>query len=82
MQLFPKEQFLILQSEEFYANPAIALKQVFEFLGVRDFQLKEYQKYNGATYQPTDDIVHRQLREYFHPHNRKLAEYLHRKFSW
>ncbi len=82
INIFPKEQFLILQSEEFYANPAIALKQVFEFLGVPDFQLREYPKYNGANYQTGEDAVSRRLREYFQPHNRKLAEYLNREFVW
>ena len=82
LPLFPKQQFLILQSEEFYTNPAIALKQVFQFLGVPDFQLKEYAKYNGANYQPGDDVVHGRLHEYFQPHNQKLAEYLNREFSW
>jgi tetratricopeptide (TPR) repeat protein len=82
MNIFPREQFLILQSEEFYANPAIALKQVFEFLGVSDFQLRDYPKYNGANYQPGDDVLHRRLREYFQPHNRKLAEFLNREFCW
>lgn len=82
MKVFPKEQFLILQSEEFYANPAIVLKQVFEFLGVPDFQLRDYPKYNGASYHPGEDVVHRRLPEYFQPHNRKLAEYLNRGFVW
>jgi tetratricopeptide (TPR) repeat protein len=76
MKLFPKEQFLILQSEDFYANPVIALKQVFEFLAVPDFQLRDYQKYNSANYQPGDQVASQRLREYFQPHNRKLDEYL------
>jgi tetratricopeptide (TPR) repeat protein len=76
MKVFPKEQFLILQSEEFYANPGIALKQVFEFLDLPNFQLNNYQKYNGANYQPGDEAVNWRLRAYFQPHNRKLAAYL------
>ena len=76
MKLFPREQFLILQSEEFYANPAATLKQVFEFLDLPDFPLGNYQKYNGGDYQPADDAVSQRLREYFQPHNRKLDEYL------
>lgn len=76
MKLFPKQQFLILQSEDIYANPAIALKQVFEFLGVPDFQLDNYPKYNGANYQSGDEVARQRLREYFQPHNRNLAEYL------
>ncbi|MEZ2320169.1 MAG: tetratricopeptide repeat protein [Microcoleus sp.] len=76
LNIFPKDQFLILQSEDFYANPAISLQQVFEFLGVPDFQLNHYQKYNGANYQPGNQVANQRLREYFQPHNQKLDEYL------
>lgn len=82
MKLFPKQQFLIVQSEDFYANPAATLSQVFEFLDLPDFPLGNYQKYNAADYQPADDAVIQRLREYFQPHNRKLAEYLNREFVW
>ncbi|MEG4842140.1 tetratricopeptide repeat protein [Microcoleus sp. B9-D4] len=82
IKLFPTEQFLILQSEEFYANPAATLKQVFEFLDLPDFPLGNYQKYNGGDYQPADDAVSQRLREYFQPHNRELAEYVKREFAW
>jgi len=82
MKLFPREQFLILQSEEFYANPAATLKQVFEFLDLPDYQLSDYKQYNGGNYQPADDVVSQRLREYFQPHNRKLAEYANKEFAW
>lgn len=82
LKLFPREQFLILQSEEFYANPAATLKQVFEFLEVPDFQLSNYKQYNGANYQPADGGVRGILREYFQQYDRELAECANRKFSW
>jgi tetratricopeptide (TPR) repeat protein len=82
MNLFPREQLLILQSEEFYANPAATLSQVFEFLDLPDYQLGNYQKYNGGNYQPADDVVSQRLREYFQPHNLELAEDTNREFIW
>lgn len=82
LKLFPRKQFLILQSEEFYGNPAATLKQVFEFLELPDFQLGDYKQYNGANYQPVDDAVRGRLREYFQRYDRELAECANRKFSW
>ncbi|MCC3413457.1 MULTISPECIES: tetratricopeptide repeat protein [unclassified Microcoleus] len=82
MNLFPREQFLILQSEEFYANPAATLSQVFDFLDLPDHQLSDYKQYNGGNYQPANDVVCQRLREYFQPHNRELAEYVQRDFEW
>jgi Sulfotransferase domain len=37
--LFPREQFLILKSEDLYANPAQVLNKVLEFLEVSPYQL-------------------------------------------
>jgi len=82
MRLFPKEQFLILQSEDFYANPAVTLQEVFTFLGLPDYQLANYQKYNAALYQPALDATHQRLSEFFQPYNYKLEEELGRKFFW
>ncbi|WP_293352561.1 MULTISPECIES: sulfotransferase [unclassified Microcoleus] len=82
MNLFPKEQFLILQSEEFYANPAATLSQVFNFLDLPDYQLRDYKQYNGGNYQPANDVVCQRLREYFQQHNQELAEYVQRQFIW
>ncbi|MEG4319794.1 MULTISPECIES: sulfotransferase [unclassified Microcoleus] len=82
MNLFPREQFLILPSEEFYANPAATLSQVFNFLGLPDYQLSDYKQYNGGNYQPADDVVSQRLREYFQQHNRELGEYVEREFAW
>ncbi|MDF0551886.1 tetratricopeptide repeat protein [Kamptonema sp. UHCC 0994] len=82
MRLFPKEQFLILRSEDFYANPAIALQQVFAFLGLPDYQLADYEKYNAGVYQPPIDAIHGRLSEFFQPYNHKLEEELSIKFYW
>ncbi|WP_017715481.1 sulfotransferase domain-containing protein [Kamptonema formosum] len=74
MELFPKKQFLILKSEDFYANPAESVKQVFEFLGLPDCRLPEYGKYNAGEYPPISDATQRYLREYFQPHNQRLEK--------
>ncbi|OCR00433.1 molybdenum ABC transporter substrate-binding protein [Oscillatoriales cyanobacterium USR001] len=82
MKLFPKKQFLILQSEDFYANPAVILQEVFAFLGLPDYQISYYEKYNAGAYQPAIDATIQQLTEFFQPHNYKLEEELGRKFNW
>ena len=82
MTVFPREQFLILRSEDFYANPAATLTQVFEFLGVPDYSLAEYRNYNPGSYNPISDDLRQTLAEFFRPHNQKLEEYLGMKFNW
>jgi len=82
MALFPKEQFLILNSEYFFTNPGSQMKQVFDFLGLPDHQLSEYIKYNSGHYEPIDDLLRSKLIAFFEPHNQKLEKYLGRPFNW
>jgi tetratricopeptide (TPR) repeat protein len=82
MAVFPREQFLILQSEDFYTNPSATLTQVFEFLGVPDYALPEYRNYNPGSYNPISDDLRQRLADFFRPHNQKLEEYLGMTFNW
>ena len=82
MSIFPKEQFLILKSEDFYSNPEKVLTQVFNFLGLPDYKLKEYKKYNSGSYSDIRESTRKRLRDYYQPYNQQLEEYLGRKFDW
>ncbi|NEQ74827.1 MAG: hypothetical protein F6K23_18340 [Okeania sp. SIO2C9] len=82
MSIFPREQFLILKSEDFYARPDVTLKEVFEFLGLPNYQVTNKKKYNEIYYQPINPKIRSNLAEYFQPYNQKLEEYLGRKFNW
>ena len=86
MSLFPKEQFLILKSEDFYADPAAGLKQVLDFVNVPDLSLKaqkeEYEQLNTTTPPRMNPATSKRLREYFEPHNSRLYKYLGVDFGW
>lgn len=82
MKVFPKEQFLILKSEDFYSNPLATMKQVHRFLNLPDYQLTEYRNYNPGSYPLISLELRQQLEEFFHPYNQQLEEYLGRKFNW
>jgi Sulfotransferase domain len=87
MDLFPREQFLIIKSEEFYADPAATFKQVLSFLNLPEAEVemgkKEFKQYNTNTYSSKiDPVVRARLIEYFEPHNARLYEYLGIDFGW
>jgi tetratricopeptide (TPR) repeat protein len=82
MELFPKNNFLILQSEVFFNNPQTTMKQVFDFLGLSEFQDSKYHKCNVGYYPPIEIELRQKLIDFFYPHNRKLEEYLEREFNW
>lgn len=82
MQFFPKEQFLVLPSEELYNQPNQVLNQVLEFLELPSYQLTQYDKYNSGKYPEINPETRQQLQEYFQPYNQQLEEFLGVKFAW
>jgi tetratricopeptide (TPR) repeat protein len=82
MNLFPRENFLILQSESFYANPVSTMSRVFEFLELPDRPLSNYEHTNKGEYTALDPSLRQALNKYFQPHNQKLEDLLGIKFNW
>ena len=84
MEVFPKEQFLIIQSEEFFKDPSKIYNQVLDFLEVENFDLDQYEQFRKQDYSesklPVD--THKKLADYFKSHNQRLYEFLGRKFDW
>ncbi len=83
-QLFPPEQTLVLNSEEFFAGPREVLPRVFEFVGVEPtFQVGDLRPRNvGGTRREVPQDVYDYLNEYFRPHNRALYEMVGRDYGW
>jgi tetratricopeptide (TPR) repeat protein len=82
MSVFSKEQLLILKSEDFYSQPSVTMKQVYNFLNLPDYQLTEYRNYNPGSYHSVPHTLKCQLADFFKPYNRQLEDYLGRKFNW
>ena len=82
MNLFPREQVLVLKSEEMYENPAATMKQVFDFLGVPNYQLSEYKNYFYGSYSREEEEIHNSLSPLLQSHNQRLEDYLGMKFNW
>jgi hypothetical protein len=80
LKFFPKEQMLILKSEDLYTNPAATFNTTLEFLNLPFHQLENYEKYNAGEYPPIREEMYQQLEAYFQPHNQRLAELLGTNF--
>lgn len=91
-KFFPREQFFIIRSEDFFKDPKSFVMECFKFVGIEpvDFKKKsivywdpkrEYlvsrRSYPGAPYP-----ILRFLRNYFASHNERLEKLLNRKFEW
>ena len=97
MGLFPKEQLLLLRSEDLYTNPAAVVQQTLEFLGVFhenvDLRDKEYRQYRlplktgykgkqTASHPKMDADIKRSLLDYFRPYNARLTDLMGRNPGW
>ncbi len=86
MSLFPREQFLILKSEDLYADPAAIVNQVLAFLNLPQVETQasksEYKQYNNNAYPKMDAGLRKRLVEYFEPHNARLYDLLGVNFGW
>ena len=80
---FPREQFLIASSEQFYAEPAVVLEEAFRFIGARPIELTDYAHRNRREYNAAiDPETERCLRDFYRPHNERLFALLGREFPW
>lgn len=82
LSVFPRDQFLILKSEDLFGNPSATMNQVYDFLGLPYNQLRFYRNSNVGSYSPISDNLRSQLKEFYRPYNQQLEEYLGMKFDW
>ena len=77
---FPKDQILILASEELFAQP----KQVLRFVGVdTEFEARDLTPWNVATNKvAVESEVRQYLNDDFLPHNQELYQLIGRDLSW
>jgi hypothetical protein len=79
---FPPERFLIERSENFFEDPPLVFKRVISFLGLPDFELREYETFNAFASGRMDPDLRRHLVDAFRPHNERLYDLLGRNFEW
>ena len=82
LDIFPQEQFLILNNHNLLVNPAATMKQVFDFLGLPEYLEVEYSKHNAGFYAPLEEEMRQLLSNVFRPHNQKLEEYVNLDLHW
>lgn len=82
MKFYPREQILIIKSEDFFDNPEKITNQVFEFLGILPLKLHEYQVIRKGNYDKMNPETRKKLLGHFKPHNDRLCQFLGINFHW
>lgn len=82
MSVIPREQFLVLRSEDLFINPMEVVNRTFDFLGVEPHELSNYRKSNSGSYVPIPEQSRQLLYDYFDVYNQQLEDYLGMTFDW
>jgi hypothetical protein len=81
-EAFPREQLLVVRSEDLFAEPDETLQTVFAFLGLAPWSAEEYPALNQRPYSGMSDEARATLAEAFAEPNRRLEELLGRELGW
>jgi hypothetical protein len=86
---FPKENLLIIQSEDYFADEAGVLKKIHDFVGVEHIIPNIISKRDpwadmkkSTGYPLIPDEIRTWLTNFYRPHNDELAEYLGQRINW
>jgi len=80
--LFPRHQLLTIRSEDYFADPAQTLRQVFEFLGLDNELPPGFSVRTKTPGQPAPTATAARLYHHFAPHNARLYELLGTDLGW
>lgn len=80
--VFPREQLLIVKSEDLYADPPRIVHEAFAHLDLPPWPSVRFRARHRADYPAVDAATRRRLEEYYAPHNQRLYALLDRDLGW
>jgi len=82
LAVFPREQLLVVPSDDLSADPGAAYARVLEFLGAAPHRLGSYPRVFERQYEPMAPETRTRLATEFAEPNRRLYELLGRNLAW
>ncbi|WP_164667665.1 sulfotransferase domain-containing protein [Virgibacillus doumboii] len=83
MTLFPKENFLILNSENFYENTESHMRKIEEFIGVNKWENYSFEVHNsGNPGNKMNVVTEKKLESFFAPFNEELYKLIGENYNW
>lgn len=79
---FPRENILILSSEEFFKEPQKVFNEVCDFLALDKIQNVKFEKLNEGNGQAINPEIRAELANYFKSYNEEFYTLTGEKFNW
>ena len=80
--VFPRKQIHILSTEDMSNNPREELKEIFRFLDIDEYDIKQPQKQKVAKYKQMKKETRKKLLDFYKPHNERFFEMIQHEFEW
>jgi hypothetical protein len=82
LDLYPREQVLVLESSRFRDETEKEFLRVLGFLGLSTFRMEEFKQHNSKQHEAADEGTVKRLADLFRPHNEDLYDLLGEDFGW
>jgi len=82
LKIFPRENILIIPTEEFESNQQVIYNKIFRFLDISQFEIKNTEKMEKGNYPQMKSETRSLLLDYFRSHNNELFKLIDKKFDW
>jgi hypothetical protein len=82
LSFFPREQILVLRSEDLFERPAETVDSVVSFLDLPPWRFRAFPVIGGRKYPPLESEIRGFLADYYDEHNRRLYDFLGRDLGW
>ena len=82
LKLFPRENFLFIFTESFSKDENLVFKQIFDFLGLSNFEIQKLQRMSKGNYEKLNPKIRNKLDSFFAPYNDELFKLINQKYDW
>jgi sulfotransferase family protein len=81
-ELFPRDDILVVFSEDFFGTPEPCYDRVIDFLGLPAWRPAAFERHNARPRSPMPESVRTRLTEHFEPYDGRLAALLGEVPAW
>jgi len=82
LNVIPREQILIVKSEDFFESPQTILGKVLSWLDLPGWNFPGFRIHNRLEYQKMNPLTRDRLQTYYEPHNQALNDLVGMDFGW
>jgi len=82
LSVFPREQLLVVRSEDYFEKSDTVPRTILPFLGLPAHPMGDAPRCNAGSYPAAPDALSVALAKFYEPHNRRLRELCGEAFRW